>query len=124
MIYGEGTSDFNKLSVSLPDDFKKVYNQGTAIQCFQNKEMFCCMSDSGSSHSGLINCGKNDESIIYTQSFLGKNNEPSTRKRRCLAKENHTRANRLCSVLGTKGSIGNTWTPSGHSNRYQRYILN
>jgi len=125
LIYGVGTADFNKLSVSLPDDFTRVYGEvSSSIQCFQNDEMFCCMSNSGGTWSGLINCGKNDLSVIYVQSIFSYNNTPANRRARCLAKENHTRANRLCNALGTKGTIGNNWTPAGESNRYQNYYLN
>ena len=123
MIYGEGTKNFNHLSVSLPNNFTKVYDNG-GISCMQNSEMFCCMSDYGYSHSGIINCGKNDLSVVYTISLFKADKTFSHHKGYCQAKENHARANRLCSVLGTKGNIGNTWTPAGTSNRYQHYKLN
>ena len=124
LVHGKGTANFDDLSISLPDDFTKVYNKGDAIQCFQNKEMFCCMSDSGAGHTGLINCGKNDLSVIYTQYFFGYNNSPITRRGLCLAKENHTRANRLCSALGSEAGTTNMWTPAGYNNNYQVYYLN
>ena len=123
MIYGEGTKNFDHLSVSLPDNFTKVYDNG-AISCMQNSEMFCCMSDYGDYHSGLINCGKNDLSVVYTISLFKADKTFSHHKGYCKAEENHARANRLCNALGTKGSIGNTWTPAGISNRYQNYKLN
>lgn len=123
LIYGKGTTDFKKLSVSLPGDFSNYSNYG-AFTCLSNQEMFCCMSDSGGSHTGLIDCGKNDLSVIYAQYFFSYNNEPANRKGRCLAKENHTRADRLCSALGTYDGISNMWTPEGHSNRYKNYVLN
>ena len=127
LIYGEGTKNFDDLSISLPSDFTRVYNVGgngaSGRQCFQNSEMFCCMSSSEESHYALINCGKNDLSVIYVQALFAYNYQPTSRLGLCLAKENHTRANRLCNVLGTKGSISNTWTPEGHTNRYQNYTL-
>ena len=124
LIHGEGTANFDNLSISLPNDFIRVYgSKSSAIQCFQNDEMFCCMSRSGSSYGGLINCGKNDLSVVYKQSFFAFNNQPKSRLGSCLAKENHTRANRLCAVLGNKENITNTWTPEGYSNRYQIYTL-
>ena len=127
LIYGEGTKNFDDLSISLPSDFTRVYNVGgngaSGRQCFQNSEMFCCMSNSGGSWGAIINCGKNDLSVVYVQSFFAYNYQPTSRRGKCLAKENHTRANRLCGVLGTEGGITNTWTPEGISNRYQNYTL-
>ena len=123
LIHGEGSANFDNLSISLPNDFTRVYGDATSgIQCFQNSQMFCCMSRSGSTYAALINCGKNDLSVIYTQSIFTKSNTP-TRLRRCMAKENHARANRLCSSLGNKGGISNGWTPEGIDN-YRNYTLN
>lgn len=122
LIYSKGTTNFENLSVSLPDDFTKVYDDG-AMTCMQNSEMFCCISDAESTRYGTMDCGKNDLSVIYMQRFLDFNNDYANRRGLCLAKENHTRANRLCNALGSKDEIGNAWTPAGHSNRYQKYIL-
>lgn len=123
MIHGVATRKFENLSFTMPNDFIKVMSDNM-INCVQNKDMFCCMSDSGSSHSGLINCGKNDSSIIYVESFFGKNYETVQHVGRCLALINNKRANRLCSSLGTKGSVGNTWTPNDDlSYSYQNYYL-
>ena len=122
MIYGVGTADFDKLSVSLPDDFTTYSNYG-AFTCLSNSEMFCCMSNSGEQHGGLVNCGKKDSSVIYVQSFFSYNNKLTNRRGRCLAKENHKRANRLCAALGKDVGVGNTWTPEGYTNRYQNYLL-
>lgn len=125
LVHGVGTGNFDKLAISLPSDFRRAYGSvSSGIQCFQNYEMFCCMSDSGTSYTGVIDCGKNDLSVIYAQSFFSYNNEPANRKGRCLAEENHTRANRLCSALGTYDGIRNMWTPEGISNRYKNYFLN
>lgn len=122
LLHGVGTANFDDLSFEMPDGFTKVYNTYN-IKCVQNDNMFCCMSGSGSSHSGLIDCGKKDSSIIYAQYFFVHNNQVS-RSRYCYAKEGNTRANRLCASLGTKGNnTGNIWTPSGYNNTYQRYIL-
>ena len=122
LIYGEGTANFNDLSIALPDDFTKVFTGGS-ISCMKNKEMFCCISNSGGNWVGLIDCGKNDLSVIYAENLLGFNNTFPQRRERCAAKENHTRANRLCSVLGIQGSTGNMWTPEGIYNNYQFYYL-
>ena len=125
LIHGEGTANFDNLSISLPDDFTRVYGtDSTSIQCFQNNEMFCCMSKSTTGASGLVNCGKNDLSVISAISILSKNNLPANKRIRCLADKDNTRANRLCGSLGTKSTIGNTWTPDGPSDYiYQNYVL-
>lgn len=122
LLYGVGTKKFNDLSFTMPDDFVSSHTSGS-INCVSNSKMFCCMSASGSSHAGLIDCGKNDLSVIYMQRFFSYNNTPN-RNQYCFAQENNTRANRLCASLGTKGSISNIWTPEGLNNRYQQYILN
>ena len=123
LIYGVGSFQFDKLSVSLPDDFTNYYYNGS-FSCLSNSEMFCCISGSGEQSGGLINCGKKDLSVVYVQSFFSYNNTPvSNRRGRCLAKENHTRANRLCNALGKIAGLGNTWTPEGYVNRYQNYLL-
>ena len=45
MIHGEGTANFESLSFTLPEDFSRVYgNKQSDRQCFQNSDMFCCMS--------------------------------------------------------------------------------
>lgn len=126
LLHGQATGNFDNLSISLPSDFSRVYGKAnSSIQCFQNSDMFCCMSDSGSQHSGLINCGKNDLSVIYVQSFFGYNNTPANRRGRCLALPNNARANRLCRALSstTNPWTGNTWTPSGIDNKYNNYYL-
>ena len=119
LLHGVGTSKFEDLTFNMPSDFKKVYNT-SAINCVQNSDMFCCMSGSGAENSGLINCGKNDLSVIYVQGFFSYNNKVN-RYAGCDAEVGNARANRLCASFGKKGSTGNTWTPSGTNNRYQFY---
>lgn len=123
LIYGVGTNDFNKLSFDMPSDFENSYSNGT-YKCVSNSEMFCCMSASGESYTGTLACGKNDLSVLCSQNFFGMGNVSTDRRQRCLAKENHARANRLCNAIGTAAYEGNMWTPSGSSNKYQFYILN
>ena len=123
LIHGAGTKDFNKLSFDMPSDFENSYSDGR-YKCVSNLEMFCCMSASGTNFTGTLACGKNDLSVLCSQNFLGSGNVSTDRRQRCVAKENHTRANRLCNSLGSKAYKGNMWTPSGHSNKYQFYILN
>ncbi len=122
LIHGEGTKNFDDLSISLPN-FIEVYDL-VGRTCKKNREMFCCMSSSGENYGGVINCGKNDLSVIYVQKFFGFNNQPTNRLGLCLAEENHARANRLCSVLGIEDGTTNIWTPKGYKNTYQKYILN
>jgi len=122
-LHGVGTKNFEDLSFTMPGDFKQVYTHG-AFTCVQNSDMFCCMSPSGDQSGGLIDCGKKDLSVICYQYFFNYNNVPGLRKQYCLAEENHKRANNLCSSLGTKLNVANTWTPSGNNNRYRFYKLN
>ncbi len=126
LIHGQATGNFDNLSISLPSDFRRVYGKANdSIQCFQNSDMFCCMSKSTAGNTGLINCGKNDLSVIYLQSFFGFNNTPANRRGRCLALPNNARANRLCRELSstTNPRATNTWTPSGYNNSYNNYYL-
>ena len=123
LIHGKGTKNFNDLSFTMPDDFVSSYTS-SPYNCVSNSNMFCCMSPSGGSHIGVINCGKNDLSFICAQDFLTYNNEPTTRNIRCLAEENNTRANRLCQSLGQQTAIVNMWTPIGLNNRYRNYKIN
>ncbi len=126
LIHGVATANFDKLSITLPSDFRRVYGGvNTSIQCFQNSDMFCCMSKSTASSSGLINCGKNDLSVIYQQYFFYLNNTPANRRGLCLALPNNARANRLCRALSSTTThwTTNTWTPSGIDNTYNNYYL-
>ena len=126
LIHGVGPKEFSDLSVTLPDGFNKVFSHGTHINCFQNYDMFCCISGpvTSSSATGLINCGKNDVSVIFQRSILDRNNVPLQSPPACLAEVNNARANRLCNSLGEKTTrTNNTWTPAGILNSYQRYEL-
>ncbi len=118
---GKGTRNFSDLSLTLPNDFQSSHT-GT-FNCMSNSEMFCCMSSSGSEYAALINCGRKDLSIIYSQGFFARNYTETDRRGWCAAKTGDTRANRTCASLGTFVGQGNTWTPEGHKNSYQYYAL-
>ena len=122
MAHGVATAKFENLSFTMPSDFVKVYDT-PYINCVQNSNMFCCISDSGTDHSGLINCGKNDLSYIYAESHFSTNYGATPRYGKCLALPNNTRANRLCASLGTKAYLANIWTPIGVDNSYQFYKM-
>ena len=125
LIHNEGTKNFNNLSFSLPGDFQTSYHNAI-FNCMTNANMFCCLSDSGASHSAAIMCGKNDLSFMYAESFLGKNNSPSKRNAKCKAAKDNKRAHRLCGTLGRPGSSdnNNAWTPQGVVGGYTNYLLN
>jgi len=124
LIHGEGTKDFNDLSFTMPDDFVNSLTYW-AYNCVSNNNMFCCMSKAKQgSHTGLIDCGKNDLSFIYNLSFFTPDGTQTDRIGQCFAEENNARANRLCSNIGTNIGVGNIWTPEGHDNRYIYYSLN
>ena len=122
LIHGVGTEKFNDLSLTMPDDFVSSYTS-SRYNCVSNSDMFCCMSASSGSHNGVINCGKNNLSVIYQQAFLGFNNIPADRCGICLALPNNTRANRLCNAIGEMVGTHNTWTPEGYTNSYNNYVL-
>ncbi len=119
---GKGTTNFSDLSITLPNDFESSFTS-YPYNCMSNSKMFCCMSNSSESYGAKIDCGKNDLSIIYTQTFFSHNYETS-RQSNCRAKTGDKRANRLCSSLGSFIKASNAWTPSGLDNSYQIYNLN
>jgi len=126
LIHGQGTRNFNNLSITLPSDFQSSYTSGS-FNCVSNNDMFCCMSASGEYRGAAIMCGKNDLSFGYSESFLGTNNNYDVdRTGRCKAAKDNTRAHRLCSSIGEmSGEIksSNLWTPQGVVSPYTNYIL-
>ena len=123
LIHGEGTRQFDDLSLTLPDDFYNSFSNGS-FRCMSNNTMFCCMSNYNASHAAGITCGKNDLSFLYSTSCFDKDGNPSSGSR-CRAEEGSTRANRLCSAIGTPTSgTRNAWTPQGVLGGYNIYRLN
>ncbi len=123
MVHGEGTSKFEKLSFTMPNDFE-VSKTGYSINCMSNSNMFCCLLRADSTSNGAISCGKNDLSLVYDEQLVGKNNTLE-KAFSCKAKEGNKRANRLCENMGIfqyKGSC--VWTPEGNPCNYARYKLN
>ncbi len=121
LIHGTGTQNFEDLSVSLPSDFTSSYTG--SFNCISNSKMFCCMSNYNDGRYGSMDCGKNDLSIIYHETFLNPNGEYIHSKLLCKALPDNARANRLCSSIGTSISQGNAWTPKGSANIYNTYLL-
>ena len=121
LLHDVGTKNFDDLSFTMPEDFVESANN-SYYTCRSNNSMFCCMSPSGGSYWGLIVCGKNDLSFWYSQRFFGNGNT-SDRAGYCGAQTDNTRANRLCSSLGTFAGNSNMWTPEGLDNSYQFYSL-
>jgi len=123
LIHGTGTKKFEDLSFTLPNDFQNSYTSGY-YNCVSNDTMFCCISDTGISTTAAINCGKNDLSIIYHEGFIGINGaEHSDKRGTCRASDSNTRANRLCTSIGTYTRQGIAWTPEGYDNLYKVYHL-
>ena len=85
--------------------------------------MFCCLSNHSSESSASIMCGKNDLSFAYSENFLSSTGGYINRADKCKAAKNNTRAHRLCSAIGTKGNIGNLWTPQGVVSPYTNYRI-
>jgi len=126
LIHGRGTRNFGDLSVNLPSDFQSSYTS-VSFNCVSNDNMFCCISDSGESHSAAIMCGKNDLSFLYTEGFLGKNNNYNVSHLGiCKAVKDNVRAHRLCSSVGKAGTNTNAaaWTPKGTKTGYTNYVIN
>ena len=124
LIHGEGTKKFENLSLNISDDWQGF--SYSAYNCMQNNTMFCCMTDSSDSHSGQIVCGKNDFSFAYRELLLGRENDPLYGDNHiCVAKENNSRANRLCASLGIKADLSNLYTPDGTIFKEHRsYLMN
>ena len=124
LINGKGTRYFENLSLTLQGNWHD--SDLGAFSCIENDSMFCCLSNTASSHAAVIMCGKNNLSFIYAEIFIGKNNNHDVDRRgRCKAAKNDTRANRLCAAIGIKeGNNNNAFTPQGLINGYTNYILN
>ena len=125
MRNGKGTSNFNDLSFSLPSDFKEVYQHGTVFTCVQNSDMFCCMSNyKKNSHSAILDCGKNDLSLIAAINFANRDGEILSQRSRCYADANNARATRVCkSFGGTTKYTSNIWTPKGLKENMPYYYV-
>ncbi len=120
---GKATKNFSDLSFTMPSDFQNSYTS-EAYNCVSNDKMFCCMSISSPYQYGLINCGKNDLSVIYSKAFFAHDYQETDRKGYCSAQVGNNRAKNLCSSLGQESGTGNTWTPQGYANSYNTYELN
>ena len=125
LIHGTGTKKFSNLSFTLPGDWQDEKTH-SAFWCRFNSEMFCCLSNSTSSNSANLMCGKNDLSFIYAEAFLGKNNNYDVSHAGiCKAAKDNARAHRLCASVGKKGSNNkNAFTPQGVIEGYTNYALN
>ena len=131
MLHGQGTKNFEDLSFSIPDSFTVVANFFTT-NCISNDNMWCCMSDykyvdSSNSWSAKIYCGKKDAdfSIIYYQNLYNTQGEKMDRRGLCIAKQNNTRANRLCDSIGIDKKIlaNGIATPEGLTYGYFTYTI-
>lgn len=124
LIYGKGTKNFSDLSLILPSDFQSS-GVSSMFDCLSNTDMFCCLSNSSSGRSAVIMCGKNDLSFVYSESFLGSDNNYEIRHVGiCKAAEDNNRAHRLCNSLGIKGKRANAFTPQGVISGYTNYAVN
>ena len=128
LTHGEGTNDFNDLSVTLPNGFVHSYSLLDIYKCSSNSNMFCCISksfnESGKKAVAIIDCGKKDLSLIYSETLYDFSAQ-STNLHHCYALPENSRANRTCfSVAGESTLTSNIWTPSGPSNNYNVYRIN
>ena len=126
LIHGNGTTNFEDLSITLPNDFQNSYSE-VNYNCVSNNDMYCCLSASGTSHVAAIMCGKKDLSFIYAENFLSKSGGATKRNDKCKAAKDNTRAHRLCSAIGEQSGdadSSNAWTPQGTKSKYTNYLLN
>lgn len=124
MIHGEGTKNFEDLSVTIPGDFVSSFSNYN-FSCMSNNTMFCCMGKYISDQfAAVIDCGKNDLSMIYVEKPFHKSAKPSVAKG-CLALETNNRAKKLCASVGEDSqSYATARTPSGFiMNQYKYYNL-
>ena len=123
LIHGTGTQNFEDLSFTMPSDFQNSYTS-SSFNCVSNSTMFCCMSNYSDNRYASMDCGKNDLSIIYIETLIGKNGEINVKHNGiCKALPDNARANRLCGSIGTSIFQGNAWTPKGSTNNYNSYLL-
>lgn len=120
LVSGQSTKTFDNLILNLPSDFTQSFSD-TRATCMSNADMYCCIVNSGSLHSGTLSCGKNDLSFTYYEPMFGHNNSLTTRNKYCLALPENKRGNRLCASLGPNVGTANPWTPQGRTylNAYQ-----
>lgn len=125
LIHGQGTKEFKDLSFTLPEDFSQSANN-SIIQCFSDNTMFCCMSDfgHGTPTNAIVNCGKKDLSVIYSEILFGPDGADVNKEGKCVALPDSTRANRLCSSIGEYVETSNSRTPENNwNNTYNFYRL-
>lgn len=112
LVNGQSSKAFDDLILILPSNFTKSYSD-TRATCKSNADMYCCIVNSGSSHTGNLNCGSNDLSVTYFETLLGHNNTSITRNKLCLALPESKRGNKLCASLGSAVGTPRPWTPQG-----------
>ncbi len=123
LLHGNGTDNFDALSLNLPSNFTKEPWSSDGYRCVSNDDMFCCMSPYIYQTSALLNCGKKDLSVIYQENFFRYDGTISPRVGYCYAEDNNARAKKLCDSMGIKKGKSNTFTPSGYKNKYAYYEL-
>lgn len=127
LIHGEGTNSFDDLAVTLPTGFVHSYSLADIYKCSSNEKMFCCISKSFDESSkkavSLIDCGKKDLSLIYSETLYNFSGQ-SSNGHHCYALPQNNRANKLCSSMSGSSFTSNIWTPLGADNTYNGYRIN
>jgi len=111
-LHDTGPESFEELSFDMPSDFTGSYSN-TYYKCVFNDSMYCCMSKSGESSTGGINCGGKDLSFNYSETLLGLNNVMGNRSMKCRALPNNARGNRLCKSIAPYSRQGNAFVLNG-----------
>ncbi len=108
IITNQTASSFSVLDIDFPYDVeKKVVAHGYV--CRINGNMYCCVL--GLNNNSTIICGKTDYSFASWLTNVRTNPKPS-----CMAKNDSSRATKLCKSLWNKQTVtysSNLFTPEG-----------
>ncbi len=113
---GTYPSSFDELAVDAPGGMSVTsINQNSS--CAQNEDVFCCINSAVGSQNNSVSCGRRDASFVYQDNF-------TTNKRYCYAKETDANAIKLCrSLTGNSGFTGGVPTLQGLTYGYTVYPI-
>lgn len=123
LVNNEAPTDIDDLDISLPMGYTKTNKEHFSCAVFEGG--YCCIAapNYGASRGNVI-CGKNDYSFAITQGTVADNINLNSTSKGCYAKNNNSRAIRLCESLPYYEKIS-TWgmvTPEGRLTGYFTYL--